>query len=203
MKELVLMYVYYDKHGDIKAISPSDIEQYTKSYEYILLPLPEVEPFLLGQKNTFDYIIKKIKKLSGYSPSLTKKFIPIDLIRTLDTYLTEIPEKCDGETIVRINADVSKRKLIITMNELFKEMYNFGTDEEKEIVDNFVEIDSSILYITEKRNPYSLLTTITFIPKELFDKGKLYFDIPNNIDLQNSSAYTKRLVSNYTYSIKE
>lgn len=203
MKPLVLMYVYFDKNGDIKAISPSETLQYSKDYEHTMLPLEEVEAFILGKKNSFEYAIKKINRISGSTYKLTKKFNSINFVRTLDNYLTRIPNKISDESIIRIVIENAKKKAIITLNENFKQMYEYGTEEEKEEIDKFNSYGISWIYLTEENNPYKLITAIDFSPKELFDKGKLYFDIKDGLDLKNSSAYTKRLVSNYTYAVKE
>ena len=42
--------------------------------------------------------------------------------------------------------------------------------------------------------------TISFTPNELFEKGKLYFKYEEEMD--NTSAYTKKIISGYGYKEK-
>lgn len=203
MVSLVLMYVYFDAAGDIKAITPTADLGIGKDYEHTMLPLSEVEAFLIGKKSTFDYVIKGVKKLSGKTYKLTKKFSNVNLSRSLDSYLTKISSSSDIEPAIRIYATIKWNRITLQINPSYKELYDIGLDEEKEKIDEFLSSGVSHIYITEKGNPYNLFYTVSFLPKDLYEKEKIDIKLPDEIDLRNSGAYTKRLVSSYSYAIRE
>ena len=62
MNTLVLMYVFYDKNGDIKAITPILDENFSINFSSATFPLAEVEMFLTAQSSTFDYQVNKLTK---------------------------------------------------------------------------------------------------------------------------------------------
>jgi hypothetical protein len=200
--KLVLMYVYYDKNGDIKAITPTEDGAFDKSYNHVLLPLAEVEPFILGKKNSFDYMIKTTKKLTGDSSKLVKKYSNVNLTRSMDNYLTKVSTSSETEPVVKIIVN-SGNVISLQLNQSYKDMYEEGSEEEKEKIDEFVTSGISAIHITEKNNPYNLFTTISFSPRKLFDNLRIEFKYPEDLDLSSSSAYTKRLVASYQYVIKE
>jgi hypothetical protein len=200
--KLILMYVYYDKNGDIKAITPTEDGGFCKNYNHILLPLAEVEPFIQGKKSTFEYMIKRTRKLEADSAKLVKKFLNVNLTRSMDNYLTKVSTESELDPIVKIIAKTSHKTIIVQLNSSYKEMYESGTNEEKEKIEEFINSGLSSVYITEKNNPYNLLTTVSFAPKELFDKLRIVFKYNEDLDISSSSAYTKRLVSSYRYEIK-
>lgn len=201
--KLILMYVYYDKQGDIKAITPQEDESFSKSYNHVLLPLSEVEPFILGKKNSFEYMIKKTQKLSGDTLKLIKKYTNLNLTRSMDNYLTKVRTTTDSEPVVKIVVNSFNKKINVILNPSYKEMYENGTEDEKDKIDDFIRSGSSSIHITEKDNPYCLYTSISFLPKELFDKLRLDFTYDEGLDLSSSSAYTKRLLASYQYVIKD
>jgi predicted nucleotide-binding protein (sugar kinase/HSP70/actin superfamily) len=203
MKQLILMYVYFDKNGDIKAITPSETEMYSKDYRHIMLPLEQVEDFITGKKNTFDYLIKTLKKITGETYKLTKKFANVSITRSLDTYLTKVNTYAPTEPVVKILTHIPHRSVTVSLNKSFKEMYTEGTEEEIEKIEEFINSGMSTVYITEKNNPYNFYARIDFVPRELFEKLTISVAAPEHVDLRNSSAYTKRLVESYQYVIKE
>lgn len=203
MVSLVLMYVYFDQNGDIKAITPTADTGLSQQYTQTMLPLADVEPFLTGKRSSFDYIIKSVKKLAGNTYVLAKKFSNVNLARSLDSYLTKVENDSQVEPAIKIVAYTNWNGMALILNEAYKELYDIGTDEEKEKIEEFLTSGISYVYITEKSNPYNLFYDFSFLPKELYDAGKLEFKLPDEIDLRNSSAYTKRLVSSYSYTIKE
>ena len=202
MKPLILMYVYFDKNGDIKAITPSEAESFGRDYNHVMLPLEEVEPFITGKKNSFEFIIKKVVKRSVETFKLTKKFTPVSVTRTLDNYLTKIPTTSRNESAIKIVADNSSKTISISMSDGFKELYEDCPEDERERLDEFLSSGKSFIHITEKNNPYKFFLTIDFLPRELFDTGRIVFDCPREVDLRNSSAYTKRLLDSYIYITK-
>jgi len=201
--KLVLMYVYYDKNGDIRSITPEEDMNLSKSYSHVFMPLSEVEDFILGKKNSFEYVVKKIEKISGDKYILAKKFTNIVFARSMDNYLTKISSTSSIEPVVRVIVNPSTNKIVLLLNQSFKDMYEYGTYEEKEKIEDFVLAGYSDIHFTEKNNPYNLYTSISFLPKELFDKLRLDFKYDETIDLSSCSAYTKRLVSSYQFLIKD
>jgi hypothetical protein len=201
--KLVLMYVYYDKHGDIKAITPQDDGAFSKDYNHILLPLAEVEPFIMGKKNSFEYMIKKSQKITGETMQLVKKYSNVNLTRSMDNYLTKVSTVANSEPVVKIILNSLQKKINVILNPSYKDMYDNGTEDERDKIDDFVNAGLTSIHITEKNNPYNLYLTISFLPKELFEKLKIDFNYDENLDLSSSSAYTKRLVASYQYLIKD
>lgn len=203
MKQLILMYVYFDKNGDIKAITPTETEMYSREFRHIMLPLEQIEDFITGKKNTFDYIIKTLRKVTGDTFKLTKKFANVNITRSLDTYLTKVNTHTSTEPVVKIISHISHKSITVELNKSFKEMYAEGTEEEVEKIEEFINSGMSTIYITEMNNPYNFYAKIDFVPRDLFEKLTISVAVPENIDLRKSSAYTKRLVESYFYVIKE
>ena len=202
MNTLIQMYVYFDKNGDIKAISPHEDLNFVKDYSYAMMPISEVEPFLVGKLNPFDYLVKKNNKLTGPVYIISNKVSTVRLTRSLDSYLTKISDSEDRPAI-RVVVDIKRHKISLKLSDGFRDLYENGTVEEQEDIASFIDSDISTICITGRNNPYKLLHSFTFLPKELFDRNALHFDYPETIDLRNSSAYTKRLVNSYRYMIKE
>jgi hypothetical protein len=200
MSTLVLMYVFFDKNGDIKAITPSLDEEYSAIYSFATFPLQEVEGFLLAQKNTFDYQVKKVQKLAGTTHKLVKKYYGISYTRTLDSYLTKVEEARQSDNTIIIVNDTVNKNISIHIAREFKEMYEHGTDEEQENISDFLNRGPSTIHITKKNNPYYRLYSVTFTPRILFNADKLYFDYTG--DYTNVSVYTKKLISGYGYKEK-
>jgi hypothetical protein len=91
MTTLELMYVYYDNNGNIKTISNEVQNLPTETYSFAMFPLPEVEAFLMGKKNPFDFNLKTVKRATGTEYKIVRKQpIDVSLIRVLDNFLTEV-----------------------------------------------------------------------------------------------------------------
>jgi len=190
------MHVYYDKSGDIKVISPTSDEELGKSYNHVLLPLADVEPFILGKKNTTEYMIKK-------TVTLVKKYSNVNLTRSMDNYLTKVSTDSEFTEVVKIITNTTQKTITLLLNASYRDIYENGIDDERDKMDGFITSGMSAIHITEKNNPYNLLTSISFLPRELFDQAKLEFKYHEALDLSSSSAYTKGLVASYQYVIKE
>jgi len=201
MSMLEMMYVYFDINGDIKTISPDPITM-SDSYSSATFPLSEVEGFLLGKKNPFEFYIKSIKGITGIVYKITRKqVIDISLVRKLDNFLTEVktmPKSSDAFLLIE---NISKeQKIKITINKVLSLLLNEGDDKDQEAITAFMNNPSSSIFFTKKGDPYFLLYTLTFSPKELFDKGELFWDY--SVDLSNTSVYTKKIIEGYSYRIK-
>ena len=203
MTSLVLMYVFYDVNGDIKAITPSLDENFAGSFSVATFPLPVVEKFLTGKSNTFDYKIKKVEKSSGIKYVLMKKFTTINYTRSLDSYLTKVETTAINEYnysgIIIIN-DVVNKVFTVRLSKDIKDLYKNGTEEEQERVSDFLNKGPSTVYITKRNNPYHLLFSFVLTPRALFDTEKLYFNYTDTY--KDVSMYTKKLISGYEYKEK-
>jgi len=202
MVSLVLMYVFYDKNGDIKAITPSLDSALAAENSVATFPLPEVEMFLLGQRNPFDFSIKTIQRAGGNKVKIVRKEYEVNLTRTLDHYLTQVDTIRAQEPIIRIILNLYENSIKLHIDPLYRDLLKFGTEDEQDDVQSFINHPQSVLYFTEKNNPYNLLYSITFQPKVLFNDQVLEFDFGNELDLSNSSVYTKKIVTSYGYKIK-
>ena len=200
MTILVMMYVFYDKNGDIKAIAPSADSFNDPNCSVATFPLSEVEGFLSGKKSTFNYQVQKLTTLAGVKFSITKKVVDVDYARTLDNYLTEIGIYKRDETIISVVNQKSHKVILVEIATEFKDMYTQGSDDEKDLVDDFLKLGRISIYITKKHNPYHLLFSFSFTIQEFFTKGKLYFNYED--ECENTSAYTKKLIEGYGYKEK-
>jgi hypothetical protein len=203
MNQLVLMYVYYDKHGNIKAITPSEDSQCSKEFSFVMIPLKDVEDFITGKKNTFEYYIKTIKQPGGQTQQLAKKVATVSVARSLDSYLTKISTDTDFVPAVRVISNVRNNSVTLALSSVFRDMYDNGTDDEIDQITEFMNLPNSSIYITKKNDPYSLIAVVDFVPADLFDKPEVKVAMLPKVDLRNSSAYTKRLVDSYSYVIRE
>lgn len=199
MTSITLMYVYHDKNGDIKAITPILEENMSNFFNVATFPIQDVELFLTGKRNTFDYYIKSNIRINKTIYTINKKLKDISLTRTLDNYLTKI-DTDNSSSIITIVNDIQKKLVSIEISSDFKDLYYSGDDEQKEYISEFLNIGQTSIYITEKNNPYNLRFTISFSPKNLFDNNIIYFPYKDNYE--NSSAYTKKVVSKYKYKEK-
>ncbi len=200
MKPLILMYVFYDKNGDIKAITPILDENYDVNFSVATFPLSEVELFLTAQKNTFDYSVKAVEKITGTAYVLVNKHSNINRVRALNTYLTKVETAVSNNNIILITNDANKGGIFIQINKTLKEIYVEGLNPETQldIFDSILNSGPSTIYLTEKNNPYHLLFSFSFLPKSLLDVDKLFF--PYNNKYTNTSVYTKKVVDGYGYT---
>lgn len=202
MTSLVLMYVFFDKNGDIKAITPSLDDSLSTSFSAATFPLAEVEVFLTAERNTFDYYVKKTDKLSGTTYKLIKKKSDINYTRTLDSYLTKVEDAKRNESILVITNDVVNKVMSVEIDKEFKTAYvnQRGSEEQQESMDDFFNKGPSIVYLTKRNNPYHLLFSFSFTPRDLLSAEKLYFNYTG--DYNEASVYTKKLITGYGYKEK-
>ena len=191
------MYVFFDEKGNIKAITPSLNDFSDESCSVSTFPLAEVEDFLLGKKSTSGYEIKKIKTFTGEKYILNKKSTEIIYTRTLDNYLTEIKNEMTPSTIIAITNRKKTNVINVSVTADFKMLYKNRSYEDKDIIDDILKYNTTSVYFTKKHNPYYLLFSITFSPLHLFEKNHLMFEYTNEIE--DASAYTKRIINGYSY----
>lgn len=199
MKPLILMYVFYDKNGDIKAITPIPDENYSVNFFMATFPLAEVEMFLTAQKNTFDYSVKSIEKLTGTTYALVAKKININRTRALNTYLTKVDGIItEGNTVIITN-DTNKGRITVELNAILKKIYmqKHLPENQLDLFDDLLNSGTSTVYLTKRNNPYHLLFSFSFLPKSLFSVDKLYFSYNNSYT--DTSVYTKKVLDGYGY----
>jgi spore germination protein GerM len=192
------MYVYYDINGDIKAITPNLDENLLSGCSSATFPVDDVAGFLTAQKNPFEYMVKEVKRATSTTYKIVRKESKVVYTRTLDNYLTKV--EADSKAILLITNHVADKTISITVNEGFKLLRTEGTDEEIEEVDNFTNRASITLYFTKRNDPYHWLHTMTFSPKEAMEKDKIYINY--DLDLSDTSVYTKKVFGSYGYKIE-
>jgi hypothetical protein len=199
MTVLTMMYVYFDDKGNIKAISPDSNTVSDSLYKIAMFPLAEVEPFLTAKKNTFDFYVKVIEKFSSIEYKITKKqVLEVSHLRTLETSLTEITTHAVSKnTIILIENFIIPKQIKITITPEMKYLQSEGSEEDQVNVTNFINTPTTPLFFTRKHDPYFLIHTVFFNPKELFDKSELV--IPYEMDLSNLSIFTRKIVNKYAY----
>lgn len=202
MTTITLMYVYFDKRGDIKAITPILDDSLSENFSVSTFLLNEVTPFLTAERNIFDYYIKTLNRATGVVYKIIKKASNIVYTRNLSAYLTLVPQASyTGNSFTIVN-DIKYKVVSIEVDEGMKSLYlaAAGTEDEHERLDNFFNTGSSTIYLTEKNNPYHLLFTFSFMPRELLTNERLYFSYEDTYN--NVSAYTKQLIPGYGYKEK-
>jgi hypothetical protein len=197
MSGLILMYVFFDKIGNIKAITPNLNESYLDEFLVATFPLKDVEMFLTLEENTFDYSVKTIERVSKTTYKIVRKQPTITHTKTLKSYLSEV-KKVDDPVISFIN-NVTNKCIQIELNKDVREFYLQNNDliEENDIIDNFINAGVCSGYLTKKGDPYHLLFTFSFNPKDLILNEKIYINYENNYN--SCSLYTKKLINGYNY----
>jgi hypothetical protein len=193
------MYVFYDKNGDIKAITPNIDKNLENIYFMVTFPLSEVEMFLTARKNTFDYQIKRFDKLDGTTYKFIKKTSNVIFTRTLDSYLTKVDDTTPYGAILTITNVTYDNVIIVELAKEFREIYENNSEDQEGLL-KFINSGPSALYLTRKNNPYHLLFSCIFSPKELFSVERLYFNYDGNYT--DVSIYTKKLINGYVYKEK-
>lgn len=201
MTSLVLMYVFYDKNGDIKAIMPHFNDNFSDLYNVATFPLSDVEMFLSAEKSTFDYTVKKTVKASDIKYTIVKKEKAIKYTRTINSYLTKIEGVVKDESMLTFTHDINSRKICIEIDNKFKERYltGSGTEKEQEITERFFNSGSSAVYLTKRNNPYCLLFSFSFTPDTFVSVDKLYFEYKDIGMNTETSMYTKKIINEYGY----
>ena len=192
------MYVFFDKKGDIKAITPNPDSMFD-NYTSANFPLSEVEDFLNGTKNSFNYSVKQTSQLgSGYK--IIKKVSNVLVTRTLNSYITKVETPTrSAPPILLITTDLVNSVISLDLHPDFEEVRDDEDDDTEYIFSGTTPIN---LYLTKKNNPYHLLHTVPFTPKDLLGNLHLDFQYDSRIDLSSSSVYTKKLIDSYGYKIK-
>ena len=192
MNTLTMMYVYFDTLGDIKSISPDANQSMLALYTVTTVPLPDVEGFLTGKKNPFNYFVKSVNRLGTLSYKIVRKEVAeVSNLRNIDTFLTEVAiySRTTEPTILIENFTDSK-KLRISINPAIKCLREDGTDSEIEQLTTVFNTPSIYLFFTKRSDPYYLVDTITISPRELFEKDNVY--IKYTTELKNTSVFTKK-----------
>ena len=198
---LEMMYLTFDIRGEIKSIAPSPAYNQDPAFTVATFPLKEVEDFLLAKKSTFDYYIQRVRKVGGKEYKITRKVSEVSYVRTLDNFLTEIKAMVRiRDAVIGVENFLEEKKIKLTVNPILKIMLEEGTDEEIDNIENFINAPVSYIFFTRKNDPYLHLHTISFLPKELFEKEELLFDY--EADLSNASVYTRKVVEGYSYSTR-
>jgi hypothetical protein len=188
------MYVYFDINGDIKAITPSLDESFASICSVATFPLSEVEPFLTSKQNTFDYRVTVLASLAGTTYKLVKKQQTRAIhTRTLHNYLCKVePVKLKGTNVI-ITRNNSSKNITIELSNEYKALCSSAEVDMLDLAGSGM----STLYITQQDNPYSLLESIQFMPRDLFSVESLQFDVRTTYT--SISVYTKHVIDGYGF----
>lgn len=203
MTPLIMMYLSFDSNGDIKSISPDNVIK-SDNFTTITIPLSEVEGFIKGIKNPFDYYVKVTKRISGVDYKLTRKQqLSLNSLRSLDSYLTEIT-KIDNknDSLIVIENLLYNKEIEISAGPLLQSIQDCPeTDDETKILDIIKSQLSISLFFTKNKDPYHLLHTMVFSPGMLLNKDTVR--IKYKTDLSTASCYTRKLIDGYSYIIRK
>lgn len=196
---LVMMYVFFDDQGDIKAITPTPEETYLTKFNVATFPLDDVKSFLTFEENTFNYFVRSRKKPTGTVYSIVSKKHEIDYTRTSSSYLTEV-QPTNKDSIICITHHPLKKSFTVSLDAKFKKMYLRENDPEDTFpsLTKFFASGPCSVYITKKHNPYCMLWSFRFLPSALLSEDSLnftYSGVYNNV-----SVYTKKIITGYGYS---
>ncbi len=195
------MFLVFDLNGDIKSISPVKEEKLDKSLECIEIALSEVEDFLTAKKNIFDYYIKITNRAAVKSYTVTKKVSNISQARDVETALTEIFEDAAKKELILVTNNIPSKTITISLTREFEYTQLLGTDEELDKIQTFLNTPKSSLFFTKPGDPYFLLHTINFVPRELLNENKLVIKYKPN--LAKASLFTQKLLDKYSYVIEK
>lgn len=191
--------VYFDDKGNIQSVTPEKDPTFS-IFNVGEFPLSKVEMFLTGKAGLSSYIIDYARITDAATYKLIKKAQNLNYVRSIDNYPIKINIKSDVAKTVIIENRIREKVIVITIDKEFKNLYNNGTEEQQEIVANFLEQGMTTVYITQKNDPYFLLFTIKFLPRQLFNEEILYINYVD--DYRNTSAYAKRIIGGYVYREK-
>lgn len=189
------MFVYYDKNGDIKSISP--VEDLNSEFKKATVDITTVEHLLTGELNPGNFIIRELKDKTFIiveKPSITEQ-----RIRYLDPFFIEL--QYNNTALVKIVNDIKNNKIDLELSDEFYRILRDKDHEHNESVSLFAGIKSTPMYFTKFGDPYILLSTINFSPNELTIKKTLSLTYTDNI--HNSSVFTRRILETYSYTVKE
>jgi hypothetical protein len=200
MNPLIMMYVFFDNYGDIKAITSTPDDHFVSAFQSATFPLSEVEPFLLAIRSPSDYQVKEHRSLAGVKFKIIKKVSHIDYTRNLDNYLTKIENFDKKNSTVSITNITYDKVISVEISKEFKEfaVTGSGDDDERKIIEDFLNKGPTTIYLTKENNPFHLLFNFTFTPHQLFENETLYFNCNNKYT--NTSAYTKKLIDGYGFT---
>jgi hypothetical protein len=189
------MNVYFSDTGEIKAITPAVEEYLAKDFNSAAFAISTVEPFLLGKMNLTDFRVVSAIEKDVRVYKLEKKNITVSYIRSLDNYLTKIEALPLEDTAILITNDIANRTISL---EILKDSGPSNNEVEGEpTFSEFLNLTNSEIYITDRNNPYVLLQTISFSPNRL--RRERIMEFRYVADCSNSSAYTKKIISGYSY----
>lgn len=192
------MIVYFDKLGDIKGICPREDLTFS-DHTPASFEIKDVEEFLLAKKNMSDYVVKQVKTLSNIKHIIERKYLLSNNLRTIDNYLTKIPTNVD-DAILFITNEPSRNRIVVSLSKDFINSRDSENPEQQEIIQHFINNGIATIHITERDNPYNRLFSMSFSPRELFDKENLYFKCERAYT--NTSAYTKKIIDGYIFREK-
>jgi hypothetical protein len=191
--------VYFDNKGSILAVTP-EIDHTFSDKSVATFPLEDVNMFLTGMVSLSNYTVvcTELKDKKVYK--LLKKVTRVSYVRSIDNYPVKINPLADVKRTILIENRIKEKVIAITIDKEFKGMYNNGTDEQQEIVSDFLSQGLTSVYITRRNDPYFLLLTVKFLPKQLFDEDSVYINYDD--ECNDTSAYAKRIIGGYTYKEK-
>jgi hypothetical protein len=190
----IIMHVYFDKVGNIKVISPT-VDENISDLDYCKVSFTEVENFLTGTANTYDFYVSNISKTNIPEYKITKKEIFDKIfLRTIDSYLTQVPQdNITHNAAIIIENFISNKKIRIIINGNFIRLSKSNDID----LTSLITPDLIPLYFTKKNDPYFLLHKLMFSTETLFSKQALFFEY--TCELNDVSVFMHKSTDNYYY----
>jgi hypothetical protein len=188
------MYVYFDSNGDIKAITPDVNLTLESKFSVTILPSTDLEKFILGKANPFNYTVRKSNTPMGVSYRIVSKNFVVNQVRTDNSFLTKVEENTPDRVVsILIINDTNTKKVTVEATDFFMRLF----DNDEDINNESIQDRMIRFYLTKYNNPYYLLQKFEVNTSELYQKEKLYF--PYEEYYTNTSVYTKKIINGYKF----
>ncbi len=173
---MIIMFVYYDAHGNIRAITPAIDSTQDTTLKYGPIPFSDVEHILTGQKNPLEYIVSELETATGTIHALIKKNQHVNFKRTLNSSLSEIKNE---DASVTIENYISTKTLTVKLH-------------------NANLLAAINLHFTKKSDPHTLVKTIQISHEDLQNQ---IVSIKYTENLEDTSVFIYNQNNQYGYKI--
>lgn len=191
-----MFFVYFNNAGNIVCMSPVADDSLT-NFQFTMLPLSEVQPFIEGTKNPAQFLLEQDKD-DPTKYTVVSKVIEINYLRRLDRFLIELEPSNDWDGHLIIHNNISEKCITFSLSsELRMKLSEQGTIAPENITINGIpELD---FHFTCKNDPSFLIETIVVPTNNLVGYEHIYVNYEN--DLSKASVFTRKIFNKYSYII--
>jgi hypothetical protein len=191
-----LMYVYFDDAGNIKCISPIQDSDHHEKFMSTKLPIAEVYKFITGELAPNKYKIEKREgKVNEYY--VKKRNSEISYVRTMDRFLTEVPEGYEADYELEIVADEKNKSITFRFVDGVRENILESVDDIHQATIHGLKILK--FYCTTRNDPSMLIESFNVPVNKMLSDGEVVMDY--TVDIKDYSIFTRRVLNRYGYKI--